>query len=156
MSIKYGDLTIIWQPLQRWVSWAKGEPQDQYIFLFDDTEICEVKDKYINFNFTFLNRIDNELPRYFKKPIEKEERLCIYFSQDNPNFVMFSAYSKNNICIKSRYNGIYYTYKNGKPDVFGIKRIKSTESMPRYQFAYDTNEFTKEEVMYLLYTIIKC
>lgn len=150
MTIKYGDLTIVWHPVQSWMSCVKGELH-QYIFLFDDHEICEVKDKYIDFKFKFL-RINNDLPAYFEKPTEK---LPIYFIQNEPNFdKLFSVYS-NEACIKSKYNGIYFSYQDRKYDMFGIQRIKSTESMPRYQFAYNTNEFTKEEVIYLLYSIIK-
>ena len=69
---------------------------------------------------------------------------------------IFSAYSKNSLSIPSEYNGVYYCHKKSlEPEVFGIKRIQSTENMPRYQFAYDTDEFTKDEIIYLLYSIIK-
>ena len=154
MTIKYGDLTIIYHPNQKtWMEWIKDDKNEQKktsIILFEDNEICEVKDNYTDFKFNFL-RSNNKLPRYFEKP-KKDE--CIYFNKDNPTFDMFHTYSKNDVCIESKYNGIYYTYKNGQSDVFGIKRIKSTETMPRYQFAYDINEFTKEEIIYLIYSII--
>ena len=59
--------------------------------------------------------------------------------------------------IPSCYNGIYYCYKsNEKPEIFGIIRIKSNEYMPRYQFAYDDEEITKEEVIYLINYIFNC
>lgn len=158
MPIHYGDLTIVYNPiLQTWVEWIKGETvkEDQYVFLFEDNEICEVKDAYIDFKFNFL-RINNELPGYFKKS-RKEDHNNTYFNKDNPTFDLFNAYSKNDLCIKSNYNGIYYCYSTIllKPEIFGIKRIKSSENMPRYQFAYDTNEFTKKEIIYLLYSILK-
>jgi hypothetical protein len=41
----------------------------------------------------------------------------------------------------------YNCYKSFKPEIVGLIRIKSTEQMPRFQFAYDSDEFTKEEVM---------
>jgi hypothetical protein len=40
-----------------------------------------------------------------------------------------------------------------KPEIFCIIRIKSNEYMPRFQFAYDSDEFTKEEIVYLIHTI---
>jgi hypothetical protein len=49
---------------------------------------------------------------------------------------------------------IYYCNKNLEElDVFGIIRIASSDHMPRFQFAYDTTEFTKEEVCYLIHHI---
>jgi hypothetical protein len=56
--------------------------------------------------------------------------------------------------IKSVYNEIYYNLKiPNNIDVFGIKRIPSTEHMPRFQFAYDSDKFTKEEVSYIIHYI---
>jgi hypothetical protein len=160
MSIKYGELTIIYKnqiaisPFLIWLNASYPTKEDQYIFLFDDGEICELEDKRIDFNFEFLTS-NNDLPRYFQKP-EPINVKYIYFRQDNPNLDIFNAYSKNELCIHSIYNGVYFTYKNGlKPEIFGIKRIKSSDTMPRFQFAYDTDEFTKEETMYILHSILK-
>ena len=160
MPIKYGELTILYKnqiaisPFLEWLNAEYPTKEDHYIFLFDDGEICELEDKKIDFNFEFL-RINDELPRYFKPKIRIYPRT--YFIQPNPNLDdMFSAYSQNDLCIPSMYNGVYFTYKTMlKPNVFGIKRIKSSDTMPRYQFAYDTDEFTKEETMYVLHSILK-
>ena len=55
------------------------------------------------------------------------------------------------INTSSRYNSIYYCHKESNmPEIFGLLRIKSSEIMPRFRFAYDSNEFTKEEVIYLI------
>ena len=160
MPIKYGELTIIYKkqltvtPFLEWLNSEYPNKEDQYIFLFDDGEICELEDKKIDFNFEFL-RSNNNLPRYFKRP---KNSICqeTYFIQNNPNLDMFNAYSKNELCIHSIYNGVYYSYKTMlKPEMFGIKRIKSSDTMPRFQFAYDTDEFTKEETMYILHSILK-
>jgi len=161
MPIHYGELTILYKkqlpvnPFLEWLNASYPTKEDQYIFLFDDGEICELEDKKMDFNFEFL-RINNELPRYFKRPKNSIYKQT-YFIQNNPNVDdMFSAYSKNDLCIPSMYNGVYFTYKTMvKPTVFGIKRIKSSDTMPRYQFAYDTDEFTKEETMYVLHSILK-
>jgi hypothetical protein len=161
MTIHYGELTILYKnqlpvnPFLEWLNASYPTKEDHYIFLFDDGEICELEDKKIDFNFEFL-RINNELPRYFKRPKSSIYHQT-YFIQNNPNLDdMFSAYSKNDLCIHSRYNGVYFTYKTMmEPTIFGIKRIKSSDTMPRYQFAYDTDEFTKEETMYVLHSILK-
>ena len=56
--------------------------------------------------------------------------------------------------IKSVYNSIYYCYRDlTKQEIFGIIRIKSNGYMPRFQFAYDSDEFTKEEIVYLIHHI---
>jgi hypothetical protein len=45
-------------------------------------------------------------------------------------------------------------FKNAlEPEIFGIVRIKSNEYMPQFKFAYDTDEFAKEEIVYLIHTI---
>lgn len=155
MPIKYGDLTIVYTP-QTWIEWLNQETiqEDQYVFLFEDNEICELKDKYVDLKFKFLiSSFDSRLPSYFEKPTENN--LHVYFKCDTSMDTIFSAYSKNDLSVPSQYNGIYYCHKNMLPEVFGIKRIKSTENMPRYQIAYDTDEFTKEELIYILYSIFK-
>ena len=54
----------------------------------------------------------------------------------------------------SQYNCIYYCHKNlVEPEVFGIVLINSNEYMPRFKFAYDSDEFTKEEIVKLIYYI---
>jgi hypothetical protein len=161
MSIKYGELTIIYKkqitigPFLTWLNVEYPNKEDQYIFLFDDGEICELNDKKIDFNFEFF-RLNNDLPRYFKKP-KTTPFYFRYFIKNNPNLdKLFNTYSKNDLCIHSIYNGIYFSFKHTlKPEVFGIKRIKSSDTMPRYQFAYDTDDFTKEETMYILHSILK-
>ena len=157
MPIQYGELTIVYQTFMQtfmtWVNWEKKE--DQYVFLFENNEIFELKDKYVNLNFNFYIS-SHYLPLYFEKPIVNNYR-DVYFKVDNPNInTIFSAYSKNSLSIPSEYNGVYYCHKKLlEPEVFGIKRIKSSDDMPRYQFAYDTEEFTKDEIIYLVYSILK-
>ena len=62
MPIKYGERTIIYNKEQTiftsLVTWLKGEEHLEknckYIFLFDDGEICDSDDKWIDFKFYFL------------------------------------------------------------------------------------------------------
>ena len=168
MTIKYGELTVIYTEkeqsmVETFFSWINEEEQkkepSKYIFLFDDGTIYDettIKD----FNFEFLNSCLNLMPAYF----HREKFVRIYFSKSNKEIKtkkidfdnLFMSYPKYNssLHIKSVYNEIYYCNKNlGEHNVFGIKRITSSEHMPRFQFAYDTTEFTKEEVSYVIHHI---
>jgi hypothetical protein len=168
MTLKYGELTIIYNnnvetAVNTFFSWLNNEElkkePTKYIFLFDDGIICDettIKD----FNFEFLNSCLNLMPAYF----HREKFVRIYFRKGNTEIKtektdfdnLFMSYSKYNssVYIKSVYNEIYYCHKNSeKPNVFGIKRIPSSDHMPRFQFAYDTTEFTKEEVSYVIHHI---
>jgi hypothetical protein len=107
------------------------------------------------------------MPLYFEKNIKyKKIHSKTYFytnsiqnKNNNPslNFTkLFSSYSKymRDMLAPSSYNSIYYCHKNLlKPEIFGLVRVKSNEYMPRFQFAYDSDEFTKEEIVYLIHYI---
>jgi len=166
MSIKYGELTIIKDNEQINLSsllyWITNEEylgkKPKYIFLFDDGEICDAEDKLLDFHFNFLDDFMSVLPIYFEKTIKtgKEKHLCIYFEKGIKGFnELFTNYPKykSDITIQSKYNCIYDFCKSSKPGIFGLVRIKSTEQMPRFQFAYESNEFTKEEIIYLIHHI---
>jgi peptide methionine sulfoxide reductase MsrB len=174
MPIKYGELTIIYNKEEisiftdflLWMDYNHDVPnKSKYVFLFEDGEICETNDKLKNFNFKFLDSISLKMPKYFekKKEINKCYNTHIYFYKNpildkNGKYrlefkELFNSYTKYNssINIPSFYNSIYYCHKsNDKPEIFGIIRTKSNEYMPRFQFAYDDEEFTKEEVVYLI------
>jgi hypothetical protein len=174
MSIKYGELTIIYNKEQNiftnlliWLKYREKPPNNsKYIFLFDDGEICDSDDKFKDFHFKFCNTVLSVMPLYFektiknidslnntyfyKKPIQKDKKMVLDFNE------LFSLYSKYNKClnIESSYNSIYYCHKNlSKPEIFGLLHTKSNEYMPRFQFAYDSDEFTKEEIVYLIHHI---
>lgn len=176
MSIKYGDLTIIYNPektnmLTRIINWINSgderpPTESKYIFLFDDGDICESEDKFIDYNYKFFNSIFTPLPSYFEKPEKKKFHNYMYFLKNSImekeyNYSLdfnelFDSYSKFNFLmnIESKYNCIYYYHEMlSKPEIFGIVRIKSNVDMPRYQFAYDSDKFTKEEIIYLIRTI---
>ena len=177
MPIKYGELTIIHNKEQNifttLLMWLTPEEHTEktckYIFLFDDGEICDSEDKFIDYNFKFCNSSVSTIPLYFEKTIKNKEqnKREIYFSktpiEDNNNNrpsinskQLFSSYSKYrvDISIPSIYNSIYYCYKDlSKPEIFGLIRIKSNDYMPRFMFAYDSDEFTKEEIVYIIHNI---
>ena len=173
MTIKYGEFTIIYdvEPslLTSMLIWFKCPPPNpKYVFLFEDGEVCEYDDKTPDLQFKFLDSIIYPIPLHFEKSIKTDQcHQLIYFhkrtnierphnslSEFNQLFHLYSKYDSR-MNIESDYNCIFYHYKTppGKPDIFGIVRIKSSECMPRFQFAYDSNEFTKEEIIYLIHYI---
>jgi hypothetical protein len=174
MPIKYGELTIIYNKEETsilssfliWMQYEERPPnKSKYVFLFDDGEICG-DNKLQDLNFKFSNSISSVMPLYFKKKENKLSDSRIYFykkpikdKNDNNSLAfkpLFTPYAKFDcrINIPSIYNSIYYCHKHsGTPEIFGLIHIKSNEYMPRFQFAYDIDEFTKEEIIYLIHHI---
>jgi hypothetical protein len=170
MPINYGELTIIYNKEQKdiftslslWLNNNELSIINKLIFLFDDGEICEAIDKLKDFKFIFFNNFFSKIPNYFEKNKDIKKSNKVYFSKkSNKNGdskldfkQLFSLYTKYDpsINIASYYNMIYYCYKsyNIQSEIFGIIRIKSNKNMPRFQFAYDSDEFTKEEIVYLI------
>ena len=174
MPIKYGELTIIYNEeeitvfssLLMWLSYDIEPPKkSNFVFLFEDGEICDTKDKLKDFKFKFFDSSFRKTPIYFEKKIENKDNKesQVYFHKDLTlndkgqqmlDFrQLFASHSKYNSYtrIPSVFNSIYYCHKSSlKPEIFGIVRIKSTETMPQFLFAYDGDEFTKEEVVYLI------
>lgn len=158
MTIKYGELTIIHheqtklESLFYWITNKEVKPE--FVFLFEDGEICD-SENVVDFYFKFLDSFAVPVPIYFEKTINTP-RLQIYFNKKLKNFnEIFANYSKYDSCmtIVSKYNCIYDCCKS-MPEKFGLVRIKSTEQMPRYQFAYDSDEFIKQEIVYLIHHIL--
>ena len=158
MTIKYGEITIIHHEqtkLESVLYWITNkEVKPEYVFLFEDGEICDTEN-VVDFYFKFLDSFASPVPIYFEKTINTP-RLQIYFDKKLKNFnELFADYSKykSDMIIGSKYNCIYDCCKT-LPDKFGLVHIKSTEQMPRYQFAYDSDEFIKEEIIYLIHRIL--
>jgi hypothetical protein len=183
MTIKFGELTIIHNEdeigiisnIITWIGYEKPiTTKSKFVFLFDDGEIYDNENNLKDFKYEFFIGISNSLPTYFEKNKEKTEKTektekrpkKVYFYK-NPvkkenrevlNFIpLFSSYKYNaSMNIASRFNCIYYCFKDIKqPDIFGLLRIKSSENKPRFYFAYDSEEFTKEEVIYIINSIFK-
>ena len=154
MTIKYGELKILNQQtkLERVVGWITNKEYEKpnYVFLFEDGEICDTE-KVVDFYYKFLDSFASPVPVYFEK---STPHLQIYFDKKIKNFnELFAGYPKykSDMTIVSKYNCIYSC--KSSPDKFGLVRIKST-GMPHYQFAYDSDEFTKEEIVYLIHRIL--
>jgi hypothetical protein len=174
MPIEYGELTIIYNKeettlftnLIMWLNYDVTPPKaSKYVFLFDDGEICDLDDNFKDLNFKFLNSTSNSMPVYFQKKSDKSYNKTYFYKnpiedENNKRSIdfkkLFSAYTNfsKKISIASIYNCIYYCHKSStKPEVFGIIRINSNDYMPRFQFAYDSDEFTKKEIIYLIHYI---
>jgi len=155
MTIKYGEITINEETkIERLLYWINKLRKPNYIFLFEDGEICDTE-KIVDFHYNFLDSFASAVPVYFEKIINTP-RLQIYFNKKIKVFdPLFSNYSKykSDMVIQSNYNCIYNCCRS-TPDKFGLIRIKSTEQLPRYQFAYDSDEFIKEEIVYLIHRIL--
>jgi hypothetical protein len=173
MQIKYGELTIIhnkdsfdiFTNLTLWMGRELSlDDKSKLLFIFEDDEdkIFE-SDNIYDFNFEFSDScLNNMMPLYFKKNIKnKFGYKTTYFQKevyikDNLRRLdmgpLFSAYKKYNISdrLGSIYNCIYYYFNPTKKEIFGLLKIKSNEHMPRFLFAYDSDEFTKEEIVYLI------
>lgn len=163
MPIKYGDLTIIYNEQYTIFSFFGLGPykESKLIFLFEDDTICEVDDKIKNIYFKFNESYPYQLPTSFEKDVMGEDNKKIYCKSNQilhtsgvmyiPLAPLFGKKYDRSITIGSIYNGTYYNHKlDSNIKVFGILRIESSDNMPRYRFAYDSEEFTKEEVMYLI------
>lgn len=168
MPIQYGEFTIIYNEdevgLFNYIfgifNSHKTKQPPQFIILFEDGEICEINDKLKDFKYKFLDDSSSDIPRYidmndnkniyFKKQpvINNKGQLCLKFDD---LFKSYTKYSKHNI-VESVYNFIYYYHETPleKCDIFGVVQLKSSNTKPRFQFAYNSDKFSKEEVIYII------
>jgi len=168
MTIKYCDITII-KKYDSWTDnllanlqyWTGYEPEfsenSDIIILFDDDTIYDLKSNLKDNSLKFFTSHFHFIPPYFeknkniyfsKKPIKKDNISSLNFNE----IYKFSETYKINKSVSSLYNCIYYCHKNGeKPEIFSILRIYSNEEKPRFILAYDSDEFNKDEIFYLIY-----
>ena len=162
MTIKYGELTIfynkkntnIFTSLFTWFKNEKISPEkSKYIFLFDDGKIIDSDDKIKDFNYYFFNNISIKLPVWFEKKSAHTYFLRRQFSPSDFN-KLFNSYSKFSTIKLSEYNCIYYYHKSiFEQNIFSIIHINSNENTPKFYFAYDSDKFSKEEIVYLIHYI---
>jgi len=179
MPILYGEITCVLNDENSFtnmlMSWLNLEIIDhtnsKIVILFEDGEICEMNDKLKDFQYEFSHDNTHVMPIYFEKnitnestskqiyfkkePIYKEGKNRLYFKN------LFNSHKSYLLNYQSVFNCIYYcnilnnNLKLDTSDVFGLLHIKSAESKPRFMFAYDSDEFSKEEVIYILNYIFK-
>ena len=133
------------------------------IIEFDDKEIHNTNNKV--YDFTFRHYYDDTyLPSSFKmnnhrvylNKYKNDYSLDVRFTK---LFNQFQKYDKNNN-LPSYFNGIYFRHQsiNGKLckiDKFGIVRLKSYIYSPIYQFAYDSKEFSKDQIIFIINSIFR-
>ena len=163
---RHGNLTII-HTKEYWSiwNWFKTTPKkSRYIFLFDDGEIRDTNINEIpDLKFKFFYGTYIPFPVWFEKKVDSRKpdhnRCFFYKNQIGNDFKhLFQSYSNYNPAkiIQSDCNMIYHCYKVGtQPEIFGLIRTKSKEDMPQYQFAYDQEEFTKDEIVYFIHHIFE-
>jgi len=167
MPIKFAELTVSHNNTGVFSTVYRLFGREEYftkesimVFLFDDGEVRDVNATHEDYlyTFTYLTTINSYYPSYFDK-VSGNTYFCRRPEQiegtprlDFRN--LFKEHYKNNH-IPSIYNCIYYCYGNlsrtssSKNDVFGILRYKSSEHMPRFEIAYDSDEFTKEDIIHI-------
>ena len=170
-KIKYGDITIIHNEeelniltsLKVWLGYERITTKNSKILiLFEDGEVFAAEDKLKDFEYKFFTSFST--PLYFKKNKRDSNNDNYIYFYKNPTLKdnlykldfkpLFNSYTKFNssMNVASYYNRIYFLNKySGETEIFGILRIKSSENMPRFQFAYDSDEFTRDEIVYLIH-----
>jgi len=123
--------------------------------VFEDDNEHIYKKEFKEFNYEFLVGIVSNLPLHFKKNGNQ-----IYFKKIDIDFTkIFANHEKivENKIIKSNYNCVYYSYINFEQiDVFSIVKIASRESTTqRFILAYHLDEFSKDEINYMVECIFK-
>ena len=178
MTIKYAEITIIFDTeneglfgnLKRnWFGWETFcDEETNIIISFDDKNIC-VKDELKHCKFKFFEGFSSILPLHFEvkeKKEKKEKYRHTYFKrepikQKDENLhldfktIFTSEIRKKYKLAPSCFNCIYYCIKNNNQDVFSILKIYSNEDKPRFLLAYDSDEFSNEEIIYLVNCIFK-
>ncbi len=151
-------------------------PDSTLVFLFDDGEVYDktgVRPE-TQYEFTYLSALRNHYPAFFKR---KRTQTPTYFHKEpiqidggtRLDFTQLFSKSATTKHVPSRYNCVFnvlsywltprdrhigddenthqYRDLTSLRDIFGILRIQSNEYAPRFSIAYESDEFTKEEVM---------
>ena len=167
--MKYGEITIVYEKDETesffsFFGLFKKRIIKNIVILFDDGDIYDTKTKYEDKNYDFLWPYSgfegrSVVPRYFdtKKNIYfKHEEVTrdgeLYLNYDKTVFDN-TIYKIDNLHA-SEYNCIYYKNRSLKKiNILYLLRLKSSNESPRHVVFYDTDEFNKSEIIYLIHTI---
>jgi hypothetical protein len=180
MTIKYGEIYAkhntenLWTSTVFWFGYDEQTVSEDSIIIvkFADGDVQEVSKKSshaVDKNIEFKN-YEYIIPSIFS--IKRGDRDSLYFklepkiNNDGIHTLVFQNIFKNyehydsNNNITSYFNCIYYRHKAvdcivKKENVFSILRVKSSISSPRYQIAYDSDDFSKEEIQALINRIFR-
>jgi hypothetical protein len=93
-----------------------------------------------------INRPQTEWLKRCKTNEEGKEVLNVDLFKNHHKF-------KKDCMMPSSYNAIYYSMSSNEKETFGIVRIKSTETKPRFMVAYEDTRFDKSDVIYLVHCL---
>ena len=174
MKVKYGEIFVkhntedLWTNASLWLGYDEEtiNSEDTTIIVeFDDKDIREVSNKSTNSNVNIEFKND----KYIIKRGDKDN---VYFAEE-PHI---GTYGKRSLGVGKIFkNYKYYDAANGiassftciycKHNVvdgivkkllgFSLIRIKSSISSPRYQMAYNSDEFSKDEILCLINCIFR-
>lgn len=178
MSIKYAEITVIFDTVneglftnlkRNWFKWETFcDDESNIIISFNDGTISCVKDDFKDCNFKFFAGISRHLPMHFERyKTENEKYRSVYFAK-NPEKkedgnlhldftkIFSSEMTKKYKMDASCFNCVYYCHNGSETkNIFSILKIYSNEDKPRFIMAYDSDEFNRDEVIYLVNCIFK-
>jgi|LauGreSuBDMM15SN_2_FD.fasta_scaffold04372_2 hypothetical protein len=170
MSILYAEVSVIQEEtLFRTMFRLTGyecaiTDEDTVIMTFDNDEFPY--DTRVEFSkrkktFSFSEPKKDNFPLWFETDKERINTVWLKQSVVNADGIeqldcteMFKDYQKtNNSLERSAFNAIYYSMSDGK-DLFGIIKIKSSPSKPRFIVGYNRRYFDKSDVVYLVHCFL--
>lgn len=178
MTIKYAEITIIFDIVNEGFfsnlsrNWLGRETfcdeETDIIISFDDGTLSCVKDDYKDCNFKFFVGISRLLPMHFERGKKENEKYRNFYFAREPEKkedgnlhldfkkIFSSEIIKKRKTTGSCFNCIYYRHVGSeKKDIFSILKIYSNEDKPRLLLAYDSDEFNKDELIYMINCIFK-
>ncbi len=176
MTIQFADITVIHnieedgilRTFGRLINYENcATDLDTIIITFDDEpdRIYDVKTDYIEKNYEFgPQRTNYFVPAYFTN---RNKNLSTCFHRKSPhiyNWKPCNIWYRNvfDICKNFDFNDAVSSYFNivyvelYKENIsFGILKIKSPQTKPRFKLAYDDTIFDKSDIIYLVDYFLK-
>lgn len=175
MKVKYCEIFVkhniedLWTNATLWFGYDEEtiiSKDTTIVVQFDDEDIHDISNTSNNLDVSwkgiapprFTIKRDDKHTMYFK--VEPYTKKNGQKTLDILNiFEKYKKYNRDNTCA-SDFTCLYCTYKqhddvDKKKLAFSLIRIQSSISTPRYQMAYNSLEFNKDEIMGLINCIFK-
>jgi hypothetical protein len=127
---------------------------DIIIITFEDGNICNIKDEYIDKKYKFSISKCGRYPTYFETDKKKTLIYKKPKTKNNLKKITFSEIFKDHtIChrnkiVSSIYNVIYQDINENEK--LAIFKFKSNKDTPRFKLAYHDDYFDKSDIIYLI------